>query len=598
MKNRKLKIIYNYILIVFLIISSTVLFNYSKNEKIEKEITKISKINGLKTLDQEGDNYRLVTSADNVQVPVPKGYVASQVEGENYVSPEYSHTSINHKVSSTPTELTWSSPVGEEYPWTQDENGIWISGNQGIQSSESTLESEEFDYVKGSTVTINYTYSTDGSFKLVIMNLTNNTEIEVVNSNGNYSSSFDYTTSNKTYKMNNWATGRYKIRAILKTSFSHTSGLDLGYIKPSTYFKVDENGTQTIVEDIKTKIHDGGFVIYQLKDEEIEIDPNGTNVVINDTNKGEAQSERNQYVWVPVPNVEDIVRTKSENNGIMQFGQGYYFTNTSILKSGNIGEPRILITDRTKYYLQKYLNASRRENYFNDMQENFAGVVKSINKYKGFYIGRYETGDDYSHYQKRCYIIPRIVRYNNKLGNVSWYDSYKELERLAGKTEKYVETGMTYDSLWDYALKWVNNTGTRSYEDISSDSGIWGNYYNINAENLKYKESADEDEKTNVFRSVKPTGGITEIIYMGEIFRDSPTSSNNIFDIAGNVSEMTKSLGTITSSRRQRGGKMTTSTDSIYQPARNAENTESYYSGDDSMRCSWNAYYKINLSIC
>ena len=133
MNKRKDKRIFNFILIVFLIFSSTILFN---TKTIEKEETK----NNLKALDQEGQNYRLVTSADNVQVPVPKGYVASQVTGENYVTPEYQHTTNTYKGNYT--ELTWSSPAGEQYPWTQDENGIWISGNQGIQRSTSILESE------------------------------------------------------------------------------------------------------------------------------------------------------------------------------------------------------------------------------------------------------------------------------------------------------------------------------------------------------------------------------------------------------------------------------------------------------------------------
>ena len=110
-----------YILAIFLIFSPIFVCNYSQNKTIVKEI----KESKTKPLDQEGQNYRLVTSADNVQVPVPKGYVASSITGENYVTPEYQHTTITHKVSSTPSILTWSSPAGEQYPWTQDENGIW-----------------------------------------------------------------------------------------------------------------------------------------------------------------------------------------------------------------------------------------------------------------------------------------------------------------------------------------------------------------------------------------------------------------------------------------------------------------------------------------
>ena len=525
MNIRKIQESYNCILIVFLILCSTFLFS---NKMLVKEKTK----NNVKALDQEGQNYRLVTSADDVQVPVPKGYVASQVTGENYVTPQYQHTSIPHKGNYT--ELTWSSPEGEQYPWTQDENGIWISGNQGIPNSESVLESEEFDYVKGTTLTINYTYSNQyGDFiNIDLINLTNDVTTRVVSyKSGNIEDSFDYTTSNYTYTMSDCGIGRYKIRAIYNKNNSGDGGQDSAYIKASTYFKEDENG-ETIEVDQKTRIHDGGFVIYQLTDAELETDPNGASVIINDINRETAQSTRNQYVWVPVPNVDDIVKTKEVNNGIMQFGQNYIFKNTSITKETGSAyrEPRLALDDITKYYLQRYSNINKREDFLNNMQEDFVRMIKSINKYKGYYIGRYETGDDYTHNSsKKCFINPRVVRYIENLNYVTWYDSYKDLERISGKTEKYVETGMIYGNLFDYTLKWLNETDTRNYFEISSDSGTWGNYIN--------------NSITVTSGSLRPakTGTIETISYKGETYSDSPTSSNNIFDIAGNIHEWTKS---------------------------------------------------------
>jgi hypothetical protein len=83
-KKKQNKIIILSTAITLLIMLSTILFN---NKTIVKD-----KPTKTKALDQEGQNYRLVTSADNVQVPVPKGYVASQVTGENYVTPQYQHT--------------------------------------------------------------------------------------------------------------------------------------------------------------------------------------------------------------------------------------------------------------------------------------------------------------------------------------------------------------------------------------------------------------------------------------------------------------------------------------------------------------------------
>ena len=552
MNKRKLCKVYNFILIMFLVFISTVIFN---SKTLEKGIKTIQ----TKKLEQEGQNYRLVTSQDNVQVPVPKGYVASQVTGENYVAPEYQHTTNTYKGNYT--QLNWSSPVGEQYPWTQDENGIWISGNQGMGNSESVIESEEFDYIKGTTLTINYTYSCGGNgdwFYIYIINTTTNKISTIKNQlYGNYSSSFDYTKSNYTYTADDWATGRYKIKAVYKKYRNGSQGQDSGYIKGATYFKEDENG-ETIEVDEKTRIHDGGFVIYQLKDEEIETDPNGTNVIINDTNKDRAQSERNQYVWVPVPNIEDITRTKMKNNGILQFGQGYEFNNTSILKEINTYEiyyfePRLLEREeKTKRNLQRYTTIKRREIYLSEQQEEFNNMINSVRKYKGFYIGRYETGDDYEHdYNPGCYIKPKVVRYSINLGRITWYNGYKDLQKLSGKTDKYVETGMMFDTTWEYTLKWLNETDTRSYEDINKDSGTWGNYVN---NSIKYKESASESEKIKeegeeIFI---PTGGVTEITYKGVTYSDSPTASNNIFDIAGNAWEWTRAKGEYQNTRMYR----------------------------------------------
>ena len=369
MKIKRNKRLFNCILVIFLILCLACLFN---NKTIEKEEMK----NDLKALDQEGENYRLVTSSDNVQVPVPKGYVASQDFYERRVSPMIAN--------------------GEKW-------------------------------------------------------------------------------------------------------------------------------------------YEGGFVIYQLTDEELETDPNGTNVIINYSNKDVAQRTRNQYVWVPVPNIEDIVRTKTSNNGIVQYGQSYKFTKTSITKvTSGFREPMLAeYYDMTKYYLQKNSNITQKEDYFNKMQEDFARMIKSIDKYKGFYIGRYETGDEYAHSSsKGCFTNPRVVRYNSNINYVTWYDSYKDLERLSGKTEKYVETGMMYDCLWDYMLKWLNTTGIRSYTELYTNSATWGYYSNYSNYEITVSEGGLYPAST---------GAVKTITYQGKTYSDSPTMSNNIFDVAGNVTEWTRS---------------------------------------------------------
>ena len=100
---------------------------------------------------------------------------------------------------------------------------------------------------------------------------------------------------------------------------------------------------------------------------------------------------------------------------------------------------------------------------------------------------------------------------------------------------------MLYNCLFDYTLKWLNETDTRSYKDIAEDSGSWGNYYNITVK-----------VTTGTLLPAK-TGAIKTIEYKGGIYSDFPTSSNNIFDIAGNAEEWTMSMN-LSSNRSERGG--------------------------------------------
>ena len=54
-----------------------------------------------------------------------------------------------------------------------------------------------------------------------------------------------------------------------------------------------------------------GYVIYEGEEE------------VNDTNKDEAQKSRNQYVWIPVPDVSKFYGTDSNGK---KWGKIYYFT--------------------------------------------------------------------------------------------------------------------------------------------------------------------------------------------------------------------------------------------------------------------------------
>ena len=122
-------------------------------------------------------------------------------------------------------------------------------------------------------------------------------------------------------------------------------------------------------------LKDSGFVIYEGEEE------------VTDTNVADAQKTRNQYVWVPVEDISKFYGTYaynwSESNGVM-----------SISNSRNYREPDVLRDRDTPYYLKTYkVSEDSMLDFLLRQQVDFKKMIYSVEKYGGFYIGRYETGD-------------------------------------------------------------------------------------------------------------------------------------------------------------------------------------------------------------
>ena len=102
---------------------------------------------------------------------------------------------------------------------------------------------------------------------------------------------------------------------------------------------------------------------------------------------------------------------------------------------------------------------------------------------------------------------------------------------------------MIWGIQWDETMKWLIDTGEKTYEDIASDSTSWGNYYNNS-----FTYYTDTSKST----ATKSSGSTTRIpsgAYEG-------ANANNVFDLAGNVYDWTlESNGSGTGiSRYFRGG--------------------------------------------
>ena len=151
--------------------------------------------------------------------------------------------------------------------------------------------------------------------------------------------------------------------------------------------------------------------------------------------------------------------------------------------------------------------------------DEFQDLSASVAKYKGFYFGRFETSkvpDDPTN-------VAQVKR-----GYAPWTDIKesaftKSSEMYNGVSNylDYISTHLVYPHEWDTTLNWIISTGAKTYAEVATNSSTWGNY------------------KPSLLTSgsVQNTG-----------FSDE-WCANNIYDIAGNVGEISQEFyGNSTSS--------------------------------------------------
>ena len=259
-----------------------------------------------------------------------------------------------------------------------------------------------------------------------------------------------------------------------------------------------------------------GFVIYE-----------GDTAVTTD-NAWSESCTRNQWVWVPVPDISRIYETESSGKKKSKL---YTYSSTGRTKSNNNNnEPGILSDcDNEKYFTENKLQGMTRERFLHEIQEEFDFTIESIKKYGGFYIGRYETGNLSNK-------IPVVQRMNKDNKDQSWYTGYTRLQKLG--VNGNVKGNMIFGCLWDETIQWLIDSGNKTYSDIVT-SASWGNYYDSTFEyktNIKGSTSTKNANREKIISS-----GSTEY-----------SKANNIYDMAGNQREWT--LEVYAMGRALRGG--------------------------------------------
>ena len=158
-----------------------------------------------------------------------------------------------------------------------------------------------------------------------------------------------------------------------------------------------------------------------------------------------------------------------------------------------------------------YFSGGSISDYHDETElESYQEMVTSVEKYGGFYIGRYEAskGDNGLPESKRITEDEQgqiWVRFSPQDTTTACQNLYADNNTVQG----FFPWGIN----WDTTLQWLVDSGNKLISDINADSTSWGNYSN---------DSFSDGARGNC------TGAWEE------------TKANNIYDLAGNNWEWTQ----------------------------------------------------------
>ncbi len=269
-----------------------------------------------------------------------------------------------------------------------------------------------------------------------------------------------------------------------------------------------------------------GLVIYDI--------PEGTTV--DWSNPDGVKTAYNQFVWIPVE-----VKSTDTENSIASFYRSEWAENTATGGERTTG----LSTNYTEPYSYDTTN-----NYdqTNGITVQITELTKSIYKYGGFYIGRYEAGStterQKSSSQTEEFVVQQdkypyvLVIWGIKMSDVSIGAVYL-CNNLYSKTNtNYGATSMLCTGAsWDSMLDFIKDSS-----HSVTDSTTWGNYSNSETYKIYrgslgvYSNSVYTWNTANATAGTEVTKGDEILLTTGATERNS---SKNIYDVAGNCCEWT-----------------------------------------------------------
>ena len=566
------------------VITTMIQANENKNAVNESDINQYATYVTSTTKD---DNVNIVEDKDSngnvIKIPVPKGYTASQIDGEtsankgfviyegdidwNTILVNEQNTESTETQSINNTESTQSTTASTESMNTQltvenKENSITQATITSSTENELTSDEGANDEEKINSVSVN----DENSNK--ITSATKNTENTKDENKTQITETTKEKENNNTTKTTKNEESDNATEATLQNVTSSTTTSTKSTKKEE---KIEENKATTSTEEKTNDINVENTTEETVNTVEVEDDTTDDTSTTDSTeltleeqqtkNIFDLQKERNQYVCVPIDDISKLYGV--DNNGKL-WEKLYNFSSSgrsnrnwtetngimSITNAINYREPDVVWgtgsspydTDGYSYMHNNGLGQTRYEMLAQELEQNYLEIMESIKKYGGFYIARYELGYENS-------TTPVVKKMNTSNNNINWYTSYKRCLALKGSNNN-ITTMMITGSLWDETLDCLvssgatNSEGTAlTYQLVGNNSTTFGNYYkatfNYIAKDAEMPTATETKETSK--RVLIPTGSAEY------------TKTNNIYDMAGNVWKWTTEAYS-TNSRVCRGG--------------------------------------------
>ena len=547
------------------VITTMIQANENKNAANESDINQYATYVTSTTKNESGNIVEDKDSNGNViKIPVPKGYTASQIDGETSLNKgfviyegdvDWSSVLVNSQSTKSAetqsinnTESTQSTTASTESMNTQPtventENSITQATITSSTENELTSDEGANDEEKINSVSVN----DENSNK--ITSATKNTE----NTKDENKTQITETTKEKENNNTTKTTKNEENNNATETTQQNVTSSTTNSTKSTKKEEIiEENKATTSTEKTNNKINDENTTEEMINIVDSEADTTNDTGTTGSTeltleeqqtkNIFDLQKERNQYVWVPIDDISKIYGV--DNNGKL-WGKLYNFSSSgrsnrnwtetngimNITNATNYREPDIFpITsgyDTDRYLMSCSYKQNRFEMLAQELEQNYLEIMESIKKYGGFYIGRYETGGLSS--------TAVINKMNTNISSEIWHTMYRKCLTLKGNNNN-ITTMMITGSLWDETIDWLVSSGatnsegtTLTYQLVGSNSTTFGNYGNATFNYIaKDAEMPTETETKAISTGTIIPAGSAEY-----------TKINNIYDMAGNVWELT-----------------------------------------------------------